>query len=557
MRNAEEILRAVLSKRNIVSDEDITEYLSERPQKTYDPFLMLDMEAGVDLLLSEADAGTKICIYGDYDADGVTSICILSSVLSCITKNFTYYIPSRFDEGYGLNKDAVYRISQAGAGLIVTVDCGSVSYEEVEYAKQLGMKVIVTDHHNIDDVKADCILINPHQKECTYPFSELAGCGVAFKMCQAIQKRRKLPKKVLNDVLDLAAIGTVGDIVSLTDENRTIVKYGLNRINSRSRRSLAALSSAIKVPWMTSEGIAFGIAPHINAAGRMSSAREAVKLLQAEDESTIQIQVEKLVELNSTRKQKQEEAYNECVDMISGDEDIIILHMDDIHEGIGGIAAGKIKENYYRPVIIVTPSGEGYIKGTGRSIPQIDIYKLLKRHEGFFERFGGHHSACGFLMKSDLYDEFKSALQEDVASMKLQQPDLLEKELMWDIEIRPEEMTVELAHTLDLMEPFGEGNPRPAFLMKNIQIDSVRFLGDGTHAGLFVSSAQGQPGGGADCILFRRAQEFSDVLRPGVRVDITGTVKLKEWRGRESVQFVIEEIISWRQNRKNRYYICS
>lgn len=543
MRNAEEILRAVLSKRNIVSDEDITEYLSERPQKTYDPFLMLDMEAGVDLLLSEADAGTKICIYGDYDADGVTSICILSSVLSCITKNFTYYIPSRFDEGYGLNKDAVYRISQAGAGLIVTVDCGSVSYEEVEYAKQLGMKVIVTDHHNIDDVKADCILINPHQKECTYPFSELAGCGVAFKMCQAIQKRRKLPKKVLNDVLDLAAIGTVGDIVSLTDENRTIVKYGLNRINSRSRRSLAALSSAIKVPWMTSEGIAFGIAPHINAAGRMSSAREAVKLLQAEDESTIQIQVEKLVELNSTRKQKQEEAYNECVDMISGDEDIIILHMDDIHEGIGGIAAGKIKENYYRPVIIVTPSGEGYIKGTGRSIPQIDIYKLLKRHEGFFERFGGHHSACGFLMKSDLYDEFKSALQEDVASMKLQQPDLLEKELMWDIEIRPEEMTVELAHTLDLMEPFGEGNPRPAFLMKNIQIDSVRFLGDGTHAGLFVSSAQGQPGGGADCILFRRAQEFSDVLRPGVRVDITGTVKLKEWRGRESVQFVIEEII--------------
>ncbi len=543
MRNAEEILRAVLSKRNIVSDEDITEYLSERPQKTYDPFLMLDMEAGVDLLLSEADAGTKICIYGDYDADGVTSICILSSVLSCITKNFTYYIPSRFNEGYGLNKDAVYRISQAGAGLIVTVDCGSVSYEEVEYAKQLGMKVIVTDHHNIDDVKADCILINPHQKECTYPFSELAGCGVAFKMCQAIQKRRKLPKKVLNDVLDLAAIGTVGDIVSLTDENRTIVKYGLNRINSRSRRSLAALSSAIKVPWMTSEGIAFGIAPHINAAGRMSSAREAVKLLQAEDESTIQIQVEKLVELNSTRKQKQEEAYNECVDMISGDEDIIILHMDDIHEGIGGIAAGKIKENYYRPVIIVTPSGEGYIKGTGRSIPQIDIYKLLKRHEGFFERFGGHHSACGFLMKSDLYDEFKSALQEDVASMKLQQPDLLEKELMWDIEIRPEEMTVELAHTLDLMEPFGEGNPRPVFLMKNIQIDSVRFLGDGTHAGLFVSSAQGQPGGGADCILFRRAQEFSDVLRPGVRVDITGTVKLKEWRGRESVQFVIEEII--------------
>ena len=229
MRESEEILKLLLKKRNIVSEEEIQEYLSFRPQKTYDPFLLKDMRAGVDLILSEIKKGTKICIYGDYDADGVTSVCILSSVLSYLTDNLMYYIPSRFDEGYGMNKNAVRRIYESGAGLIVTVDCGSVSYEEVRYAEELGLKVIVTDHHSIDDVKADCILINPHQTECTYPFSELAGCGVAFKLCQAIQKETGLPKKVLNEVLDLAAVGTVGDVVSLTDENRTIVKYGLKR----------------------------------------------------------------------------------------------------------------------------------------------------------------------------------------------------------------------------------------------------------------------------------------------------------------------------------------
>ena len=236
--------------------EDVSEFLSDIPKKTYDPFLLLNMKAGVDLLLKEIKSGTRICIYGDYDADGVTSVCILSHILSMLTNNFTYYIPSRFDEGYGLNKNAIDKIIADGVGVILTVDCGSVSYEEVEYAKQLGLKVIVTDHHSIDDVKADCILINPKQKECTYPFKELAGCGVAFKLAQAIQKTAGLPKSAINEVLDLVAIGTVGDIVSLTDENRTIVKYGINKINSGNRNSLKTLTNAISIPWINSENIA-------------------------------------------------------------------------------------------------------------------------------------------------------------------------------------------------------------------------------------------------------------------------------------------------------------
>ena len=212
MKTAEEILKDILNRRGISTEEDISEFLSDRPKKTYDPFLLLNMEAGVDLLLSEINSGKRICIYGDYDADGVTSVCILSHVMSMLTDNFTYYIPSRFSEGYGLNMEAVSRIKDDGVDLIITVDCGSVSYDEVEYAKRLGMKVIVTDHHSIEDVKADCILINPKQKECGYPFTELAGCGIAFKMVQAICRKTGLPKSVINDVLDLAAIGTVGDL---------------------------------------------------------------------------------------------------------------------------------------------------------------------------------------------------------------------------------------------------------------------------------------------------------------------------------------------------------
>ena len=195
MRKTEEILRSLLHQKGMDSQEDISEFLSDRPQKTYDPFLLYNMEAGVDLLLSEIKKDTKVCIYGDYDADGVTSVCILSSVLSHLTNNFIHYIPSRIEEGYGLNKGAVQKLAEQGVGLIVTVDCGSVSCEEADLARELGIKMIVTDHHSIDGRKADCIVINPKQKEDHYPFDGIAGCGVAFKLCQALQKRTGLPEE--------------------------------------------------------------------------------------------------------------------------------------------------------------------------------------------------------------------------------------------------------------------------------------------------------------------------------------------------------------------------
>lgn len=541
MRAVEEIFREILYKRGLKSEEDISEFLSDRPQKTYDPFLLLNMEAGVDLLLSEINSGSKICIYGDYDADGVTSVCILSHVIGMLTDNFTYYIPSRFHEGYGLHKEAIDKIRRQGVELIITVDCGSVSYEEVEYAKSLGMKVIVTDHHNIDDIKADCILINPKQKECTYPFKDLAGCGVAFKIAQAIRQRVGLPKSVINDILDLTAVGTVADIVSLTDENRTIVKYGLNRINSGRRKSLKRLYEAISFQQISSENISFGIAPHINAAGRMESAYEAVELFLAQDESVIEEKVQKLISLNSERKKKQEEAYDKCAALIRGNENFIVLRMEDIHEGIAGIVAGKIKEKQNRPTVIVTPSGGGMLKGTGRSIEGVDIHALLKRHSGLFTSFGGHKSACGFSLPEERLPELTAALDDDMLQLLHEKPGLFDRKICWEDVLSPEEVTIQLARTLNRLEPFGQGNPKPLFKICHVIPSQVRFMGaSNTHAGFAAVSPEGYR---ADCIIFSTAQENKEALMGGVPVDIIGSLNLKSWRGRESVQFVVEEII--------------
>ena len=544
MRRNEEILKEILRLRGIESEADISEFLSDRPQKTYDPFLLLNMEAGVDLLLSEIDKGTRICIYGDYDADGVTSICIMSHVLSMLTDNFTYYIPSRFEEGYGLNKEAVRKIHEAGTGLLITVDCGSVSYDEVEYAKELGMKVIVTDHHSIEDVKADCILINPKQKECTYPFRELAGCGVAFKMAQAILRKAGLPRSAVNDVLDLVAVGTVGDVVSLTDENRTIVKYGLNKINSNARKSLTKLKTAISLPNIKSENIAFGLAPHINAAGRMASACEAAELFLTDDEKIMDEKVQALIQYNYQRKKEQEAAYNQGMKLISGDEKFVVLHLEDIHEGIAGIVAGKIKEAVNRPTIIVTPSGEGFLKGTGRSLEKIDIYRLLKSHEELFERFGGHRSACGFLMKEENLSELREALNNDMCRLLNYDPAVLDADICWDMELEPGEVSVDLAAELQKIDPIGQGNPKPVFIMRNVDISQVKFMGaDSTHVRFMVSSGTVEK---AECVLFQKAQEKREIICGGEPVDVIGTLELQTWNGREKVQFIVEEIMTCR-----------
>ena len=434
----------LLNNRGIADEEEIAEFLSDRPQKTYDPSLLDDIETGVDLILSEIEKGSSICIYGDYDADGITSTSLMLSILGHLMpkERLDYYIPSRFEEGYGLNMEAVKHIAESGAGMIITVDCGSVSSEEVKYAQELGLKIVVTDHHNITDRMADCLLINPKKPKSAYPFRDLSGCGTAFKVAQVIQKKAGLPKSVLTEVLDLVAIGTIGDIMPLVDENRTMVKFGLKMINTGRRPGLRKLieGAGLKVGNINSENVGFVIVPHLNASGRIEDASQAVRLLTAEEgDSCISEIVEDLLYKNQERKRLQAEAYKSCTAGLDRSrlEDFLLIESRDAHEGIAGIACGRIKDAYYRPAAILTPTGSSgeMLKGTGRSIEGVNLYELLKRHEELFEKFGGHAGACGFTMKKENLNILRRGILSDMAEIAAENPEIFVRKYPVDMEL--------------------------------------------------------------------------------------------------------------------------
>lgn len=538
------IIRELLHKRGITGEDNIKEFLAEKPQRTYDPFLLPDLEAGVDLLLSAIDRGKRICIYGDYDADGITSVAVLMEFLGALTDNLEFYIPSRFDEGYGLNKEAVAKIKKRGADVLVTVDCGSVSFQEVELAKRLGMEVLVTDHHSITDVRADCLLINPKREDSKYPFSELAGCGVAFKLAQGIQKKTGLPRPILNRALDLVALGTIADVVPLLDENRTMVKHGMKIIESGLRPGLARLIDGISLNRenLKSDHISFGIAPHLNAAGRMGDASIAAELLLEKREDVIKERVAQLISCNSQRKKLQEEAYEACrliIDRDLSQRNFPLVYAEDIHEGIAGIVAGKLKEQYERPVILLTPSGE-YLKGTGRSITGLHLYETLKAHEELFLRFGGHAGACGFLMERKHFQALEKLLEEDMTRAIAEHPELLHQKPAPDMELAGAQVTLELAQTLECLAPFGSKNPKPLFQLTQAEITRRQPMGDGRHIRF---TALCRDGYSVECVLFNRAKDLEAELYGNVPLDLTGCVDFQEWKGNKKVQFTVESMV--------------
>ena len=537
-----DIVISLLKKRGIIGRESVEEFLSDRPQLTHDPFLMRNMREATERILAALDKKEHICLYGDYDADGVCGVSLMLEILGRLQANLSFYIPSRFEEGYGLNREAIAKIKESGAGLIITVDCGSVSYDEVEYAKELGLDVIVTDHHNLNDKPASCLLINPKQKDCPYPEKGLCGCGVAFKLAQALQ--RKLPKKLtkadLNRALDLVAIATIGDIVPLTGENRTMVKYGMRVINSGKRLGLSMLirGAGLKDGEINSENIAYVIVPHLNAAGRMLSAETGVKLLTAATEQEWKEAADHLLEHNRERKRIQEIAFEEAVEKVDQTESetrFIVLDLPNAHEGITGIVAGKIKDKYNLPTIIVTPTGDNKLKGTGRSIEGLDLYEMLSACRHLFEKFGGHAGACGFTMDSANLQPLQEALRASAESRFNQDPLLFQSKLNIDVELEAVDLNHELISCLEKLEPYGHKNSKPIFAMRNVSLSAPCYMGDRQQHVRF--SADGIP-----CILFSRADEFRDYYKQGRPVDIAGYLGINRWNGSEKIQFMITDL---------------
>lgn len=533
-----ENVKRILNNRGYLDDKIIEEYLSSKPQLAYDPFLLLNMKVGVDLILSKIESGEKICIYGDYDADGITSVSILYLALKQLTDNVIYYIPSRFVEGYGLKKSAIDKIKEDNVDMIITVDCGTVSFEEVEYAKKLGLDVLVTDHHNAEGRLADCLIINPKQKECKYPFKGLAGCGVAFKIVQALAKKGVIERKFMNSLLDIVAVGTIGDIVPLIDENRTIAKYGLRMINSKRRKGIEILANAIygKNIEITAEKISFGIVPHLNAAGRIGDAKIAVPLFISEDTEVLNEVSEKLLKRNNERKRKQESAYIDCMSLIDkqcGNSKFPVIFPKEAHEGVTGIVAGKIKDSIKRPVAIVTRNGD-VLKGTSRSIGKIDLYGILNSCSENLIQFGGHKAACGFTLEEKNLENLRASLNKLME--KFDGKDFVE-EINIDGNLNINDTSIEFVNDLALFEPCGKDNPKPTFAINNVKIKDVYFMGEKKNHVRF-NAVEGT--NSISCIKFN-IEEEKDKFKEK-RLSVTGKLGINSFRGKDSIQFIVDEI---------------
>jgi len=398
------LIATILANRNIINEEQIRKFIHPTRNDFYDPFKMPDMEQAVERILQAIEYNEKIIIYGDYDVDGITSITVLKRFLQDREVPVDYYIPNRIDEGYGLNKTAIQKIASKGYKLIITVDCGITSKEEIDLANELGIDVVITDHHEVPEELPKAIaVIDAKRKDSKYPFNQLAGVGVSFKLIQALSQKMQLPEKEYLKYLDIVCVGTISDIVPLLDENRVITKLGLKLVEQTKNMGLKALLEVADYKKIDSNTISFGIAPRINACGRLADAKIALELFLTEDFEKAKEIASKLNEYNLQRQEMEKNIYDEAVEELSKkdeEEQIIILGKEGWHHGVIGIVASKITEKYFKPSILICFDGdEG--KGSGRSIPGFDLHEVLMECSEYLEKFGGHSMAGGITKKKN------------------------------------------------------------------------------------------------------------------------------------------------------------
>ena len=533
----------LLASRGIRSREDVEEFLSPQPQQTYDPFLMKGMREAVEKIRHHLQRGSKICIYGDYDVDGVTAICLVFEFLKNLTDNLEWYIPVRQQEGYGINNEALKKIRDRGADLLISVDCGISACEEVRYAHELGLDTIITDHHTPGEEIPDGVVINPKQPGCPYPYKELCGCGVGYKLIQALQRTFGLPKKTIKKGLDLVGVATIADIVPLLDENRTLVKYGLKAVNSRKRVGLASLIHAIGGNFaektLSSTDVAFILGPHINAGGRVDTAESSLKLLMTEDKHEAEALAYKLIDNNNLRKSLQARGLDLAQKNLKEQDNrlLVLVAGEDIHEGVAGIVAGKLKEEYNRPTLIVTESEKpGVLKGTGRSVDSVNLYELLKTQEDLLLNFGGHKAACGFSLRKEDLPAFRAGLEGVLSEMVREKPDLLEERLELDDELDLAEADNDFGWMLEKLEPFGQANQRPLFGIFGVYIDNLAFVGKEREHSRFV--LRDKDGNTIDCIMFNSEERFRGQEVTGRLFDFAGRINMNYRAGTYNIQLI-------------------
>ncbi|MCM1367377.1 MAG: single-stranded-DNA-specific exonuclease RecJ [Roseburia sp.] len=456
----------------------IKDFLHPSEDGLHSPESMLGMSECKARLEQAIENNENIVVYGDYDADGICASAILSLYLSSRGLNVYTHIPDRVGEGYGLNVDSVERIIEnAMPDLIVTCDCGISAVEEVELAKDLGVDVIVTDHHEVGEAAPDCIVVNPHQKDCKYPFKDLCGAGVALKIVQALGGTQ-----AAREFYDLAAIATVADIVSLSGENRLIVQLGLMNMSNSKNFGIAALVNSLKLKTVTSSDIAFKIAPRINAAGRMGSAYRAFELFTSADPAVIGDRLNQIIEANNSRKALCDELYAQAIAILKTEDLVenraIIITSDKWEKGITGILAARLVGDFKRPAFVLVKNNGEY-KGTCRSIDGINIYELLSANSDILKEFGGHNQAAGFTIEAQNIDEFKSRIY---AALKEVDVGKFIPSFKYDMELEENDVTSEFATSLELLEPTGNnGNPKPLFMTRTSALSATPLKNNPNH----------------------------------------------------------------------------
>jgi single-stranded-DNA-specific exonuclease len=541
------LLATLLLNRDISTPDSAASFLSPRLANLRDPFLLKDMDSAVELIGNYITAKKRITIYGDYDADGLTATALLVDFFSKLNAPVSFYIPHRLDEGYGLNETAIKAIVEGGANLLITVDCGISSPSELGLAQRLGLEVVVTDHHKIPgDFQPICPTINPMRPDSAFPFSELSGVGLAFYLAIAIRSHlrergffNKGPEPDLRPYLDLVALGTVADIVPLVGENRTFVKRGLTTLREGERPGIKALRevSGIKEDQvLTTDDIAFRLAPRLNALGRLGSASSAVRMLTTGSESEAESTAKRMDSLNAQRQALESRITLESREKIEGMADLdtrrtLVLFDPKWHRGVVGIVASKIVEQYYRPTLILALEGD-FLKGSGRSIEGFDLYEALSDLGDLLDHFGGHHYAAGLSLHAGKVREFCKRFEE-IASKRID-PDYLIPRLEADAMLGLEAVTPQLLKELEMLMPHGYGNPQPLFCAGPLEVTSSRVVGN-SHLRLKVR----QRGITFDCIAFGKAP-----LHPldGKSVDILFHIGTNTWQGIESIQLTVVDV---------------
>lgn len=533
------LLATVLVNRGIVDDEEIRVFLNPTRSDFHDPYLMPDMEIAVERIIKAIDNQEKVIIYGDYDVDGITSITVLKKFLKTCGLEADYYIPNRLSEGYGLNKAAIDYIKEKEYTLIITVDCGISGIEEIEYANSLGIETIVTDHHEPMEVLPPAVAIVDLKRKDndTYPFKSLAGCGVVFKLTQALGMRLGIDEKEYLKYLDIVCVGTISDIVPLVDENRVIAKLGLKLVEVTRNPGLKALLNASGYKVVNSNTISFGIAPRINACGRMGYEEEALKLFLTENLVQASEITERLNKYNRDRQEIEKNIYDEAIKMMEKEDSnaqSIVLGSNNWHHGVIGIVSSKITEIYFKPSILICFEGEDG-KGSGRSIPGFDLHEALAETAKYLEKYGGHEMAVGLSLKKNNFNRFKEAFEKYVEEKDITG---IVPIIEIDKQISLKDIDSNIVKQLDLLEPFGEANRRPIFVYKNLKIDSIRALSDGKHLKMTLKDGNTI----VNAIGFNMGQ-LSKEYMIGDRIDVVGTLEINAYNGREMVQINVKDIM--------------